>query len=568
MSVAAIVSKVRRLQKLQAETREKIQPTSAEVRPTVDVSRWSNDFIGFASLLDIIPKEGPPQKLRPNAIQSAFETSRAGWDIVLKPRQVGLTTWELARDVWFFLTRPGAQVVVVCQSDKDDAAIKGNAEKVARYFTALREAGVVITFRSSSTTHWVLSTGASLSIIGAGASEKSAQKKGRSGTIHRLHITECAFFEHARTSMNALLECVPPRDLGSEIVIESTANGAAGFFFEFYRSSRDGRKASYKAHFFPWIEQSEYTSALEPGELVTPENERERELVARHMVTPEQLKWYRAKVADKGDPDLVDQEYPTDEETCWITPGRTFFSKDQTKRLLTETRDPIAVEEISRSGAAGKLFVWAAPEPHRDYVIAVDPSEGARGLSEASSGDPGAAVVYRRDTGEHVATLHGWFTPWEMGRLVADLGRRYNEALIVVERNNHGHAVLQALVQGEQYRRIWEDHDGKAGWINTAVKRAASLEALEAAHRDGTWTTPDRGSLDEFNLFVVLNGKPQAGPGAHDDRVMAHVIAYSVLTVPQAPLPSTGHGRSQSRYADGMGSWGRGGGGLGSWGRR
>lgn len=537
MSVRAIVAKVRQLQKLQAANRPPPPKATVEVHvdePAVSVEQWADDFVGFAAQLDIVPKEGPKTKLRPNAIQSAFEVSRTGRDLVLKPRQVGLTTWELARDVWFFLTRPGAQVVVVCQSDKDDSAVRENAEKVKRMFASLADAGISIQFRSSSTTHWVLaSTNASLKIIGAGASKKAAQKKGRSGTIHRLHVTEAAFFEHAATTMNALLECVPPQELGTEVVVESTANGAAGWFFERYSAAKEGR-GSFKAHFFSWLAQEEYRVALEPGEVIEPanDNDREVELVEKHGATPEQLKWYRLKVADKGNADEVDQEFPLDEDTCWITPGRTFFSKIQTNRLIARSVPPLSEEQVGEDGAIGTLSIWSEPVAGFDYVIAVDPSEGLKGESEASSGDPGAAVVYRRDTGEHVATLHGYFPTWEMARLVTELGERYNWALLVIERNNHGHAVLQAIDRELHYpaERVYVDDDGRPGWKNNAVSRATALEALEKVHRKGEWTTPDRGSLREFLLFIVINRKPQAGPGAHDDRLIAHAIANDVLS--------------------------------------
>jgi hypothetical protein len=529
------VSKVRRLQKMQVR---KAPKKAAEVRVSrtaaFDLDRYANDFVGFAALLDIVPKDGPKRKLRPNAIQAAFEFVRSGRDYVLKPRQVGLTTWELARDVWYFLTKPGAQVLVVCQSDKDDSAVAQSSEKVTRMLASLEELGVHFDFRRASATQWVLAgRDSSLKIIGAGASKAAAAKKGRSGTIHRLHVTEAAFFEHAATTMNALLKCVPEPETGSEIVIESTANGAAGWFFERYKAAKAGR-SSYQALFFSWLQQEEYRTPLEPGEVIEPanDNDREQELVEKHGATAEQLKWFRKQVLDGGSADLVDQEYPTDEETCWITPGRTFFSKAQTKKLLAKSEAPRVLEDVGKDGAHGKLSIWTAPIQNAPYIVVVDPSEGLEGETEASSGDPGAAVVYRRDTGEHVATLHGYFPTWEMARLVAELGKRFNSAVLVIERNNHGHAVLQALSREQRYPEhlIYDDEDGRPGWNNGQISRATALEALEAAHRKGDWKTLDRGSLEEFLLFIVIKRKPQAQPGAHDDRLIAHAIANDVLS--------------------------------------
>jgi hypothetical protein len=486
---------------------------------------WRTDFSVFATLLDIIPREGVPRKLRPNAIQSAFNVSRTGRDIVLKPRQVGLTTWELARDIWFFLTRPGARVVVVCQSMSDDGAIREIAEKLRVMFASLAALGIGVGVENGTITKWSLpSTKASLRVIGAGASEAAASKKGRSGTIHRLHITELAFFEFARETVNAMFECVPGPEYGTEIVIESTANGAAGLFYELYGAAKSGR-SSLNPHFFSWLEQQEYRAQLAEGERMAPDTDREREVVGKYRATSEQLKWYRGKVADKGQ-DLVDQEYPTDEQTCWLTAGRLFFDMERTKTLLGLSREPIEVREVGREGSRGKLRIWEPFATGRTYIIVVDPSEGV-------GGDPGAAVVYDRESAAHVATVHGQFSTWEMARVVADLGREANGALVVVERNNHGHAVLQALIQSIHYKNVYQGRDAKPGWLNNEVSRAAALEAFFDAHRESKWSSPDADSLGEMLRFVVnAKGKAEAAAGAHDDLVIAHTIAWFVLSRP------------------------------------
>lgn len=531
-----------------------VMATEVTVRPTSDLDRWADDFPGFAALLDIVPKEGSRQKLRPNAIQTAFEVSRSGRDIVLKPRQVGLTTWELARDIWFFLTRQGARVMIVCQSDKDNEAINGISAKIRLMFESLAAAGVHVPFRSESSTQWVLAgRGSSLHLTGAGASEKAAAKKGRGGTIHRLHVTELAFFDYPKITMNALMECVSNAD-DTEIVIESTANGAAGLFHDSYQDAVAG-KTGYRPHFFRWMSQPEYATPLEPGETITPQTPREAEMVKKHGATSEQVKWFRGKVADKGSQDLVDQEYPTDPETCWLTAGRVFLNVERTKVLLTESCDPLIVEALA-GPAKNHLHIWALPNGRDAYVIIADPSEGI-------GGDPGAGAVYHRDTGEHVASIHGQFPTWEFARELATLGHRYNDAEIVVERNNHGHAVLQALehgqvviddegntVEGQRYPNIYVGVDGRLGWVSTPVSRATAVEAFESAHRTSEWSSPDREALNEMLKFVVWpDGKPRAANGAHDDRVMTHVVAQFVLSRPR-PGPAKVVTGSGSRFGD------------------
>lgn len=503
---------------------------------------WATDYPAFTRCLDIIPRDGQRTKLELNPIQRTYVATRTARDILLKPRQVGITTEELARDVWFFLTRPGARVVVVCQSMTDHNARNELSAKIQVMFQALASEGVVLDFDRESTTMWTLPRSQStLTIVEAGASEVSAQKKGRGGTVHRLHVTELAFFEHAQATLNALLESVPDPRFGSEVVFESTANGAGGYFFDAYQRAKR-QEGAFKAHFFPWFEQPEYATALEPGEVVEPRTERERLLVERHGLTPEQLKWYRAKVADKTQ-DLVDQEYPSDEDTCWLVEGRPYFDPEAQKILALKTREPIETRRILHGEAV--LMLWAKPRPKGVYLIAADPSEGVKR-------DESAAALYDHETGQHIGTLHGQLRPWDFAGELAKLGAEFNGALIAVERNNHGHAVLDALIESHRYANIFHDlRDGRPGWLNTEVSRARALEALFAIHKSGEFATSCATSASQCRTFVVVKGKPQAQAGSLDDLVLAHAIGNEVLRI---PLPKGGTASAHTTHdPDSMG---------------
>jgi hypothetical protein len=464
-------------------------------------------------LLDIIPKDGRRQKFQLNDIQRAFCQQRTKRDVALKPRQVGFTTLEQARDIYHFLTVPGARVVATCQSLSDNTPAKQLAANYRVMLEGLGRAGVELKFRTESTSEWVLADrDASLRIVVAGASEMSASKKGRAGTISRLHLTETAYYEYADETLNALLECVPPKELGSEIVSESTANGAAGYFFRQCENAKKGI-GDYRLHFYPWYVQAEYTTPLEPGEVVVPETDREKRLVSLG-VTPPQLKWYRAKVIDKGQ-GAVDQEYPSDPETCFLVSGRAFFDSLVTSKLLTRIRAPLETRK------SGRIRIFAKPEQGADYVFALDCSEGI-------GGDPSGGMMYRRDTGEHVATLDGQFQPHEAGDVAVELCREYNNALLAPERNNHGHAVLQA-VRTLGYRRVYRHEDDKLGWPTNTVTRPVMLDALEDGHRRGLWSSPDEIVLGQLRKFVVNDqGKPEATRGEHDDLVISAAIGWAV----------------------------------------
>jgi hypothetical protein len=490
-------------------------------RERAELLAWAlSDFRRFAGLVDIIPKGGQKQKLVLNEIQRKYCATRTARDVVLKPRQVGFTTLEQARDIFHFLTVPGARVATTCQSITGSEPLKQLSKNYRVMFESLVRAGLKIGFRSESQSEWTLADrDATLRIVEAGASEVAAAKKGRAGTISRLHLTETAFYEYADETLNAMLECVPGPEHGSEIVNESTANGAAGFFYRQCKAA-GARVGAYKLHFFPWYAATEYSLPLKPGDRIVPENERERLFVERG-VTPEQIKWYRSKRADKSQND-TDQEYPSDPETCFLVTGRGFFDQAVTTELLQLADEPIELRERER------IAIYRQPIPGHKYILAVDTAEGG-------GGDPSAGILRDRETAEHCATINGQYTSWDLAESAAKLGHEYNEAEIAVERNNHGHAVLQALQREQKYPRVYKHTDDKFGWPTNAVTRPTMLDALEDAHRKGLWKTTDRNVLAQFRTFIVTaTGRAEAARGEHDDLVLAEAIGWAVRQKPQA----------------------------------
>lgn len=485
---------------------------------------WAlGSFEAFASLVEIVPKGGQKRRLVLNEIQRRYCRERTQRDAVLKPRQIGFTTLEQARDLHHFLTIPGARVVITCQSTTDHTPSKLLSANYIVMLNALKRAGLKLNFRTESATAWVLADrDASLRIIEAGASEAAAKKKGRAGTVTRLHLTETAFYEYADDTLNALLESVPGIEHGSEIVSESTANGAAGFFYRQCKAA-EAKQSGYKFHFYPWFEASEYRTPLDPGEVIEPEGEREERLVVRG-VTPEQLKWYRHKVAEKGQ-DQTDQEYPTDPETCFLTSGRTFFDQAATKSQIEEACDPIERLENDR------LWIWKRPQPGRWYVVGADTAEG-------TGGDDSAAPILDWETGEHVATILCNQEPHEYALLLMRTGFFYNTALLGIERNNHGHSVIQTLNHPPPlpdgslvgaYPAIYVHHDGKQGWLTNPVTRPVQLDDFAEAQRKGYFKSPDRRLLQQMRTFIVgTNGKPEAASGEKDDLVLGGSIAWEI----------------------------------------
>ncbi len=145
-----------------------------------------------------------------------------------------------------------------------------------------------------------------------------------------------------------------------------------------------------------------------------------------------------------------------------------------------------------------------------------------------SEGDYSVAQVVEIDTGMQCAELQAKLSPLELAEEAARLAKEYNGALLVVERNNHGSAVLAYLHTVSKYSRIYAQ-DGQDGWLTSSVARSRTLADMAAALVDTPTIFFSKRLLQECRSFVRLrHGKVGANAGAHDDCVMAMAIALAV----------------------------------------
>jgi hypothetical protein len=128
---------------------------------------------------------------------------------------------------------------------------------------------------------------------------------GRSQTIQFFHGSEVAFWPNAETHFAGVVQAVPDFD-GTEIVLESTANGVGGEFHERWQQAEAG-VGDYITVFIPWFWQDEYSRAVPDGFTLDTE---EQDYMEAYGLQLGQMVWRRAKIAELKDPILFKQEYP------------------------------------------------------------------------------------------------------------------------------------------------------------------------------------------------------------------------------------------------------------------
>lgn len=451
-------------------------------------------------LLFVRTKSGLTKLLKANAVQLAFEQRRGQSNIVLKARQMGLTTWAAARFFLKTITQPGTLTLQVAHTQESAEEIfrivhrflEGMPSHLRKTWLKTSHANVrQIVFPELDSQYRVVSAG-----------ERNA---GRGLTVQNLHCSELARWPGDPAETLAGLRAALAPD--GEQILESTPDGIGGCFYEEWQCAEE---TGVVRHFFPWWMERHYRTRAVEANSVT---EEERGLIARHGLSLSQI-GFRRKVQTnfRG---MARQEFAEDDASCFRTSGDLVFELDAIEQRMVSA--PVPTE----SRRNGELEIWLPPVPGKQYVVAVDPAGGG------CDGDYSAAEVLEAETGLQCAEFAGHVGGLELAKFVAELAAEYNQALLVVERNNHGSGILSLLESVCRYPRVYR-RSGQMGWLTSSGNRPVAVGRLNAALVERPECLMSRRLLSELRSFVRLpDGTTGARAGTHDDRVMAMAIGLA-----------------------------------------
>jgi hypothetical protein len=451
------------------------------------------------SLLKIRNKDKKLAFLQMNRAQLEYSRKSSKRNIVLKARQLGMTTYVAARFFIQTITQPGTLTVQVAHTQESAEAIFAIVRRFWENLPKGMQKGALALSRAN--VRQLVFPRLDSEYRVATAADPNA---GRGMTIHNLHCSEVARWPRGAEETLVSLRAAVPRD--GEIVLESTPNGAGRVFYEEWNRAEE---MGFTQHFFPWWYEERYRiKSFEPQR----NTEEEREFMERFGLDAEQIAWRRENRATlRG---MAAQEFAEDPVSCFRASGECVFELEAIDQALAS-----AVEAVEAKNN-GRFQMWFPPQTGREYIAGVDPAGGG------SEGDYSCAQVIDRGTGMQCAELHGHYPPRELAMELMALAALYNGALLVVERNNHGHGVLahlRAMGCGNVYREAEQD-----GWLTTAVSRPAMIENLAAVLATAPRLFQSSRFLHECRTFVRhADGSSAAMAGTHDDCVMAMAIALA-----------------------------------------
>lgn len=508
-----------------------------------DATLWRLEHLYF-----LMTKDGRKDLFKLNKAQKHFFENylAAGYKkiAILKARQLGFTTLISLYFLDQVIFRPNSEALQIAHTLKDANEIFNRKIIYAiKNFTPALRSILDMSQAKASRQQFSYPDG-SVSAIGVSNSA-------RSGTFSvGVHISELGklaklYQGRAEEIVTGTLPAIP---VGGQAIIESTAEGASGLFYELFMGGWKIRdqvtpalsKAHFKSVFYNWTWDTEEILAAAADGIITVDEMEECEINWKEYQEENQLSdlemnfYYLKYINANKDIDKLHQEFPTHPMEAFLSSGSPYFNSRKAAQFLDQCdknyqRYSFINDEFIKD-EHGDLYIYDDVRPGRNYVIGGDVAEGLE------SGDYSVAVVLGYDK-QIKALYRGHIEPDEYAKLVYKLGTRYNTAMLAVEFNKDGNWVnteLRHRNYPSMYMRTVVDDVTKEvtrsyGWLTSKKTRDFMLGEAKK-HFNSTVMINCKPLLEEILTFVRdKRGKPQASIGNHDDIVMSWAIALAVL---------------------------------------
>lgn len=266
---------------------------------------------------------------------------------------------------------------------------------------------------------------------------------GRGGTVQFLHASEAAFYPGTSGFSTGLLQSVPDA-VGTEVIIESTANGMDPLFYPMAMNALQG-KGEFILIFVPWFWQKEYRKTTPPDFILDP---KEQELKDLYKLDDEQIYWRRMKIFELKDEILFMREYPCSVEEAFTVSGDSLIPMLQVAQARKNRIDV----------------------PVGPLIVGCDPNE--------ASGPIG--IVWRRGRRILKTRMLENKKPMEVVGILGDILLNEDPAMMFLD-NGNGYGIIDRLVElgwGKKVQGV--DFGGGAVeeklFLNMRAEMACSLQ--------------------------------------------------------------------------------------------
>jgi hypothetical protein len=489
-----------------------------------EYKKCSQDPVHFMRKYCIIqhPTKGKMYfNLYPFQEDSLTRISQNRYTVILKSRQLGISTLTAGYALWRMLFRDDFNVLVI--ATKQDVA-KNLVTKVRVMHDnlppwlkgkALEDNKLSLRFKNGSQIKAISSKG----------------DAGRSEALSLLIFDEAAFIDRIDEIWTAAQQTLAT---GGDSIMLSTPNGTGNLFHKTWVDAEAGGQFHpIKLHWTLHPERDE--------------------------------KWRELQT------ELLGEKMAAQECDCdFITSGHTIVDGP----ILQWYEQTYIEEPKEKRGFDGNYWLWDYPNYSKNYTVIADVARG-------DGGDYSAFHVMETESMTQVAEYKGKIGTTEYGQMLVAVATEWNNALLVIENANIGWAVLQVAID-QNYKNLYYSYKQDAyvdedvhlrkgydlkdkskmvpGFSTTSKTRPLIISKIETYFREKSPIVKSKRLIDELYVFIWNGQRAEAQRGYNDDLVMSFGIALwirdTALRLHQQGIDlsrkALGHlGKSQGVYTSG-----------------
>jgi hypothetical protein len=538
---------------------------------------WGKKFEEWCTHLSIDSKEEGIVPLKLNGCQKFFvnEVSE-GLDrgirqfVILKGRQLGITTVSIALDLFWGFQHAGLQGGILFDNDSNKEKFRDTLDRYHRNLPRQMK----VPLKAHNRYQMVFRNRSDFQYLVAGT-RTSNESLGRAKALNFLHATECGFYAD-QDGLDTLSSSLAEKNPNRLYIFESTANGFNAWYDMWQTAKRAIRQ---KAIFIGWWRKEEYSFNPEDKEYqvywesAAQLSGTERQWVRKIKqyydfdITPNQIAWHRWHLAEqkKGDELLMRQEYPPTEDDAFVVAGSQFFTGERITQAYLQTRrekydsyryvtgSEFQFTQCHRTNAQNsELKIWEEPRPDAIYVIGADPAYGS-----SDNADRFAASVFRCYADKLVQVAEyctADITTYQFAWIIAHLGGAYRNVWLNLEITGPGGAVVTEMM-----------HLQRAA-AQLPVGDHRTLSDVLPAIRHYFWMSPDsqfsgpsksmHTKMEEYTKRAVMNAyRDSFEVGRMEVRSTELVNEMRTVVNDEGSIAASGRGKDDRVIAAALANW-------------
>jgi hypothetical protein len=421
----------------------------------------------------------------------------------VKPRQEGASAFICAVMTWYAMFTPGTRAAILSYKREHTTAM---AQRCVGYWSSLPEWARPA--RRAQVKNSLIFDGIDSQLLLTSA---RSDEPLRGDTVQMLFADEISSWgkEDSDAAWTASRNAVP--DEGGFIFAASTPKGYGDALHKLWEEADEPGSRWHKV-FIPWTEIEEYR--VQPPKGWRPTRE-VYDYAQKYGLTAAQAFWAQTVALPKcvGDWSRFLSEYPPDEVSCWVRAGDATMPTDALLPML---------QGLDRNRVQGDMELYEEPNPLHRYIITVDPASGY------TKRDATGALLWNITTWTQAGEIRGNAEPHVMAQMLAQLSTKYNRALIYVEANGIGEAIISHLAIMRRIPLYFREK-GKPGWWSTGKSKAEAVSDAIEFIREGSLVAKSPRLIRQLMQYRGAWTRARDESGGHFDLAHAFFLACWAL---------------------------------------